>query len=189
MSVRVDVRPRLLEWARTRSGIDAETLLKRFPHHESWLQGQTAPTLKQLEAFAHLTHTPVGFLFLDEPPVGEVPIPDFRTIGDRAVRRWPRGVRRPAGRDLRMSGVQAGAGEAIRRRVLAECNLHTILRLPTGIFCAQGVKAKTSCSLTASRRLPIRARRRPGSMTCAPTGTSRSRRACCAPPSSQPRCR
>jgi transcriptional regulator with XRE-family HTH domain len=84
VSVRVDMRPRLLE-ARTRSGIDAETLLKRFPHYESWLQGQTAPTLKQLEAFAHRTHTPVGFLFLDEPPVEEVPIPDFRTIGDRAI--------------------------------------------------------------------------------------------------------
>ncbi len=36
---------------------------------------------------------------------------------------------------------EAGAGETIRRRLLAECNLHTILRLPTGIFYAQGVKA------------------------------------------------
>ncbi|MEO7557295.1 MAG: N-6 DNA methylase [Acidimicrobiales bacterium] len=36
---------------------------------------------------------------------------------------------------------EAGAGETIRRRVLAECDLHTILRLPTGIFYAQGVKA------------------------------------------------
>ena len=36
---------------------------------------------------------------------------------------------------------EAGAGETIRRRLLEECNLHTILRLPTGIFYAQGVKA------------------------------------------------
>ena len=36
---------------------------------------------------------------------------------------------------------EAGAGETIRRRLLAECDLHTILRLPTGIFYAQGVKA------------------------------------------------
>jgi type I restriction enzyme M protein len=36
---------------------------------------------------------------------------------------------------------EAGAGEMIRRRLLAECDLHTILRLPTGIFYAQGVKA------------------------------------------------
>jgi len=36
---------------------------------------------------------------------------------------------------------EAGAGETIRRRLPAECDLHTILRLPTGIFYAQGVKA------------------------------------------------
>ena len=36
---------------------------------------------------------------------------------------------------------EGGAGETIRRRLLAECDLHTILRLPTGIFYAQGVKA------------------------------------------------
>lgn len=33
------------------------------------------------------------------------------------------------------------SGEAIRRKLLTDFNLHTILRLPTGIFYAQGVKA------------------------------------------------
>ena len=36
---------------------------------------------------------------------------------------------------------EGGAGEKIRRRLLHDCNVHTILRLPTGIFYAQGVKA------------------------------------------------
>lgn len=36
---------------------------------------------------------------------------------------------------------EGGAGETIRRALLQEVNLHTILRLPTGIFYAQGVKA------------------------------------------------
>ena len=36
---------------------------------------------------------------------------------------------------------EGGAGETIRRKLLTEYNLHTILRLPTGIFYAQGVKA------------------------------------------------
>jgi type I restriction enzyme M protein len=36
---------------------------------------------------------------------------------------------------------EAGAGETIRRNLLRECDVHTILRLPTGIFYAQGVKA------------------------------------------------
>lgn len=36
---------------------------------------------------------------------------------------------------------EGGAGEVIRKKILTEFNLHTILRLPTGIFYAQGVKA------------------------------------------------
>jgi type I restriction enzyme M protein len=36
---------------------------------------------------------------------------------------------------------EGGAGETIRRNLLSECDVHTILRLPTGIFYAQGVKA------------------------------------------------
>ncbi len=36
---------------------------------------------------------------------------------------------------------EGGAGETVRRRLLHECEVHTLLRLPTGIFYAQGVKA------------------------------------------------
>ena len=36
---------------------------------------------------------------------------------------------------------EGGAGETVRRRLLAECDVHTLLRLPTGVFYAQGVKA------------------------------------------------
>lgn len=36
---------------------------------------------------------------------------------------------------------EGGAGEIIRKKLLEETNLHTILRLPTGIFYAQGVKS------------------------------------------------
>ena len=36
---------------------------------------------------------------------------------------------------------EGGAGETIRRKLMDELELHTILRLPTGIFYAQGVKA------------------------------------------------
>jgi type I restriction enzyme M protein len=36
---------------------------------------------------------------------------------------------------------EGGAGETLRRKLLHECDVHTLLRLPTGIFYAQGVKA------------------------------------------------
>lgn len=36
---------------------------------------------------------------------------------------------------------EAGAGEIIRRALLTKCNVHTLLRLPTGIWYSPGVKA------------------------------------------------
>ena len=36
---------------------------------------------------------------------------------------------------------EGGAGETVRRKLLQECDVHSLLRLPTGIFYAQGVKA------------------------------------------------
>jgi type I restriction enzyme M protein len=35
---------------------------------------------------------------------------------------------------------EGGAGRALRQALMRECDLHTILRLPTGIFYAQGVR-------------------------------------------------
>jgi type I restriction enzyme M protein len=55
---------------------------------------------------------------------------------------------------------EGGAGETIRRRLLEECDVHTMLRLPTGIFYAQGVKAnvlfferKGAASAAATRQM------------------------------------
>ena len=36
---------------------------------------------------------------------------------------------------------EGGAGETVRRELLKQCDVHTLLRLPTGSFYAQGVKA------------------------------------------------
>ena len=79
------MRPELLQWARVRSGIDDDVWDSRFPRFDAWVAGETRPTLRQLEEFARKTYTPVGFFFLDEPPTENVPIPDFRTVGDRPV--------------------------------------------------------------------------------------------------------
>jgi type I restriction enzyme M protein len=35
---------------------------------------------------------------------------------------------------------EGGAGETVRKQLLQQCDVHTLLRLPTGIFYAQGVK-------------------------------------------------
>lgn len=82
---RVAVKPELLDWARERAGFGATALADRFPKLDAWRLGEVQPTLKQLEEFAKATRTPIGFLFLPEPPVEKVPIPDFRTVGSQRV--------------------------------------------------------------------------------------------------------
>ncbi|MEA3544386.1 MAG: ImmA/IrrE family metallo-endopeptidase [Thermodesulfobacteriota bacterium] len=77
---RVAVNPEILQWARQRAGLSVGDLRRKFPKVADWLRGELAPTLKQLEAFARKTHTPVGFFFLPEPPDISLPIPDFRTM-------------------------------------------------------------------------------------------------------------
>ena len=83
--IRVEVRPEMLRWARERAGFSVGALTRRFPHLEAWERGEARPTLKQLESFAKATYAPVGFLFLEEPPVERIPIPDFRTLGNAHV--------------------------------------------------------------------------------------------------------
>lgn len=78
--ISVDIKPNLLSWARERSGLEFSELAHRFPKLPDWEKGNIKPTLKQIEKFAKATHTPIGYLFLEDPPVENIPIPDFRTI-------------------------------------------------------------------------------------------------------------
>lgn len=87
MSVRVEVRPELLEWALERSNLPEDTWTTKFKNLDRWLSGDKHPTLKQLEEFAKSTHAPLGYLLLAEPPHEELPIPDFRTVGGGEVAR------------------------------------------------------------------------------------------------------
>jgi Zn-dependent peptidase ImmA (M78 family) len=80
MTTRAAISPALLGWARERSRLPRATLARRFPKLAQWERGEAHPTLKQVEALAKATHTPVGYLFLTQPPVESLPLPDFRTI-------------------------------------------------------------------------------------------------------------
>lgn len=84
---RVAINPELLIWARERAGKGIEDLEQRFPKMVLWESGEVMPTLKQVQAFANAVHVPVGYLFLQQPPVENLSIPDFRTVDGRALRR------------------------------------------------------------------------------------------------------
>ena len=84
---RVRVNPGLLVWARERAGLEAADLEYRFPKINAWEAEESQPTIKQLEDFARAVHVPFGYLFLPSPPDEPLPIPDFRTVDGRGVRR------------------------------------------------------------------------------------------------------
>ena len=79
---RVEVSAPVLRWALERSGRDATTLRRKLPKLQEWLEGQSQPTLRQLEILAKATSTPLGYLFLADPLEERLPIPHFRTLGD-----------------------------------------------------------------------------------------------------------
>ena len=51
---------------------------------------------------------------------------------------------------------EGNIGQKIRVDLMEKCNLHTILRLPTGIFYAQGVKTNVLFSREGFRIMAIR---------------------------------
>ena len=83
MRTYVNVNPKLIRWAIDRSGLSGRgaghPILDKA---ESWLVGDKKPTLRMLEDFAKKVMVPLGYLFLDEPPIEQLPIADYRTFDD-----------------------------------------------------------------------------------------------------------
>lgn len=84
---RAAVSPAMMTWARERARMEPAELEARFPKLGEWEAGDKLPTLKQLDDFARAVRVPIGYLFLPEPPDEPLPIPDFRTVDGRGVRR------------------------------------------------------------------------------------------------------
>ncbi len=85
--IRVPVPPEMLRWACERAGHDVADVAERVPQLWAWVRRERQPTLKQLERLAKVTHTPLGYLFLPEPPEERLPVPDYRTVSGSATAR------------------------------------------------------------------------------------------------------
>lgn len=85
------VNTAMLTWARERSGYS----LPEFAHKlgitdeklAQWETGEQQLTFVQAMKFAEKAHVPFGYLFLEQPPVENLPIPDLRTVGSGELRR------------------------------------------------------------------------------------------------------
>jgi Zn-dependent peptidase ImmA (M78 family)/transcriptional regulator with XRE-family HTH domain len=85
MSQAAFVNPSLLTWSRERAGLSTEQVAKKLPvkpdRVQEWEAGETKPTFLQAQKWASVAHIPFGFLFLQQPPVEQLPLPDLRTVG------------------------------------------------------------------------------------------------------------
>lgn len=86
-TMRINVRPEMLRWARERARVDSDEALLRFPKLSDWENETARPTFRQLEAYAYAMHAPIGYFFLPTPPDEKVPIPDFRTFANAQISR------------------------------------------------------------------------------------------------------
>lgn len=82
----IDIDKDMLLWALKRSRKTPEEVTTKNIPFSSWVKGDRKPTLKQLTAFAKRVCVPIGMLFLNEPPIEELPITDFRTIKNEELR-------------------------------------------------------------------------------------------------------
>jgi Zn-dependent peptidase ImmA (M78 family)/transcriptional regulator with XRE-family HTH domain len=83
----VDLAPRVLAWARQRADLSPDELGQklgiRVDRIDEWEQTGRLK-LSVAEKLARVTHTPLGFLFLQSPPEERLALPDLRAIGDEA---------------------------------------------------------------------------------------------------------
>lgn len=85
------VNTAMLTWARERSDYS----LPEFAHKlgvtdeklAQWEAGELQLTFVQAMKFAEKAYVPFGYLFLAQPPVENLPIPDLRTVGSGELRR------------------------------------------------------------------------------------------------------
>jgi len=86
-SITVEVNPDILKWAIGSSGWNEQEISKKLKLSsnifDSWLKGETNPTLRQLEDLAKTVKRPLAVFFLSEPPK-EKPLPkDYRMLPEK----------------------------------------------------------------------------------------------------------
>lgn len=81
----------MLTWARERSGYALPEFARKLNVTEQklseWEAGEREITFLQAMTFADKANIPFGFLFLSQPPVENLPIPDLRTVDSTQLKR------------------------------------------------------------------------------------------------------
>jgi Zn-dependent peptidase ImmA (M78 family)/DNA-binding XRE family transcriptional regulator len=91
MATKAFVTPKLITWARDRAGLNVDATAKKLgvspAKLSSWEHGDTLPNLKQAIGLAHKLNIPFGYLYLNDPPRENLPLPDLRTVAGAPQRK------------------------------------------------------------------------------------------------------
>ncbi len=83
--LQIHLEPEVLRWARERARLEPDQLARKVqvkPEQVLEWEDSGRISVAQADRLAHHTHTPLGYLYLPEPPEDRLPIPDFRTRRD-----------------------------------------------------------------------------------------------------------
>ncbi len=84
MQVNVSISPEILNWVM--SQIQPETLNCQIVKYlESWHYGEKMPTFNQVEKVSKATGIPLGYFFLQTPPIEDVSLIEFRTVDSASL--------------------------------------------------------------------------------------------------------
>ena len=78
-TVRVKVKPEVFYWVQSQVNMEnlKQSLKDKFGQ---WLIGEQDPTFRQIEDLSRATHIPLGYFFLNAPPVENNELIEFRTV-------------------------------------------------------------------------------------------------------------
>lgn len=83
-AVNVKIEPEIINWAlsQTKEEKLGENMMSNISH---WLKGTKTPTFRQIEDLSKKTNIPLGYFFLETPPVEEIKLLEYRTVGSIQV--------------------------------------------------------------------------------------------------------
>ena len=78
-AVNVNIQPEIISWALSQTQKEklGDTLMNNIIQ---WLNGTKTPTFKQIEDFSKKANIPLGYFFLQTPPVEQMELLEYRTV-------------------------------------------------------------------------------------------------------------
>ena len=78
-TVNVNVQPAIISWALSQTS-EEKLGTKLMENIKQWLDGTKRPTFNQIEDFSKKSHIPLGYFFLQTPPVEQISLLEYRTL-------------------------------------------------------------------------------------------------------------